>query len=164
MRAGYGVFYDAGMYVVNSSQYFNPPYFSIRVWFPTATVFPSLNNPFPSNGGIVPPATLNTVSPDAKTTYLQHWSFSIERQWSSSTTFSVAYVGSKGTNLVRSRDLNQPLPGAGNAQANRPRPGFGGIFFIETGANSDFHSLQLNLNRRLTRGLSVGSGLAGRVV
>lgn len=155
VRVGYGVFYDAGMFVVNSSQYFNPPYFSIRVWFPTATAFPSLNNPFPSNGGIVPPATLNTVSPDARTTNLQHWSFSVERQLTRSTTFSAAYVGSKGTNLVRSRDLNQPLPGPGNAQANRPRPAYGGIFFIETGANSNYHSLQLNVNRRLAGGLSL---------
>lgn len=155
VRAGYGLFYDAGMFVVNSSQYFNPPYFSIRVWFPTATVFPSLTNPFPSNGGIVPPATLNTVGPDARTSYLQHWSFSVERQITASTTLSAAYAGSKGTNLVRSRDLNQPLPAAGNAQANRPRPNFGGIFFIETGANSNYHSLQVNLNRRLASGLSL---------
>lgn len=155
VRAGYGVFYDAGMFVVNSSQYFNPPYFSIRVWFPTATVFPSLTNPFPSNGGIVPPATLNTVSPDATTTNLQHWNLSIERQLAASTTLSLAYVGSKGTNLVRSRDLNQPLPQAGNPQANRPLPNFGGIFFIETGANSSYHSLQANLNRRFSRGLSI---------
>jgi len=161
LRAGYGLFYDAGMFVVNSSQYFNPPYFSIRVWFPTATVFPSLTNPFPSNGGIVPPATLNTVSPDAKTTNLQHWSFSVERQLGQATTLSLGYIGSKGTNLVRSRDLNQPLPQAGNPQANRPRPAFGGIFFIETGANSNYHSLQANLNRRLARGLSILASYTG---
>jgi hypothetical protein len=155
LRLGYGMFFDAGMFVVNSSQYFNPPYFSIRVWFPTATVLPSLTNPFPSNGGIVPPATLNTVSPDATTTNLQHWSFTVERQLDPSTTLSLGYVGSKGTNLVRSRDLNQPLPLAGNPQANRPRPAFGGIFFIETGANSNYHSLQANLNRRLARGVSI---------
>lgn len=155
VRAGYGVFYDAGMFVVNSAQYFNPPYFSIRVWFPTAAVFPSLTNPFPSNGGIVPPATLNTVSPDATTTSLQHWSFSMERQLDRATTVSLGYVGSKGTNLVRSRDLNQPLPLPGNPQANRPRPSYGGIFFIETGANSNYHSLQANVNRRLARGVSM---------
>lgn len=155
IRAGYGLFYDAGMFVVNSSQYFNPPYFSIRVWFPTATVFPSLTDPFPSNGGFIPPATLNTVSPDAKTTNLQHWSFSVERQLGPSTTLSLGFVGSKGTNLVRSRDLNQPLPQAGDPQENRPQPAFGGIFFIETAANSNYHSLQANLNRRLARGLSI---------
>jgi len=155
VRAGYGLFYDAGMFVVNSQQYFNPPYFSIRVWFPSATSLPSLTDPFPSNGGYVPPATLNTVSPDATTTNLQHWSLSIDRQISPSTTVTVAYAGSKGTHLVRSRDLNQPLPMAGDPQENRPRPEYGGIFFTETGANSNYHSLQVNLNRRFARGLSV---------
>jgi hypothetical protein len=155
IRAGYGIFYDAGMFVVNSSQYFNPPYFNIRVWFPTATSLISLTNPFPSEGGFVPPATLNTVSPDAVTSNLQHWSFSIERQIGRATTLSVGYVGSKGFHLVRARDLNQPLPGPGNPQENRPQPRFGGIFFSETGANSSYHSLQLNLNRRLARGVSV---------
>jgi len=165
LRAGYGVFFDAGMFVVNSSHYFNPPFFNIRVWFPAAGVFPSLTNPFPSNGGIVPPATLNTLSPDAATTYLQHFSFSIERQVSRSTTFSAAYVASKGSKLARARDLNQPLPGAGSAQANRPLPRFGGIFFIETGANSNYHSLQLNVNRRLARGVSLlGSYTFGKSI
>jgi len=155
IRAGYGVFFDAGMFVVNSSQYFNPPFFNIRVWFPTATVFPSLTNPFPSNGGIVPPATLNTVNPGTRTTYLQHWSFNVERLLDRSTTLSLGYIGTKGTLLARARDLNQPLPAPGNAQANRPQPRFGGIFFIENGANSNFHSLQINLNRRMTRGVSL---------
>lgn len=155
LRAGYGVHFDAGMFVVNSSQYFNPPYFNIRVWFPTATVFPTLSNPFPSNSGITPPATLNTVSPAAATTYLQHWNAGVEHQIDGQTTVSATYTASAGSRLVRSRDLNQPLPMAGSPQANRPNPAFGGIFFIETGANSSFHSLQLNANRRLVRGYSL---------
>jgi hypothetical protein len=155
IRAGYGLFHDAGMFVVNSSQYFNPPYFNIRVWFPTATSFPTLTNPFPSAGGLVPPATLNTVSPNAVTPYLQHWNVSIERQAGRHTTLSMAYAGSKGTKLIRARDLNQPEPRPGNPQANRPLPQFGGIFFTETAANSSYHSLQLHMNRRLARGVSV---------
>jgi hypothetical protein len=103
----------------------------------------------------VPPATLNTVNPETRTTYLQHWSFNVERLLDRSTTLSLGYTGTKGTLLARARDLNQPLPAPGNAQANRPQPRFGGIYFIENGANSNYHSLQINLNRRMTRGVSL---------
>ena len=36
VRGGYGIYYDAGMLTVNSSMYFNPPYFNIYVFFPSA--------------------------------------------------------------------------------------------------------------------------------
>ena len=40
VRGGYGVYYDAGMLVVNSSLYFNPPYFNLQLAFPTETSLP----------------------------------------------------------------------------------------------------------------------------
>src|SRR5205807_1888416 len=55
IRGGYGLYYDSGMLVVNSSLYFNPPYFNVRAYFPTAAGLLSLDNPFPSRGGITPP-------------------------------------------------------------------------------------------------------------
>ncbi|MGH9660864.1 MAG: TonB-dependent receptor domain-containing protein, partial [Bryobacteraceae bacterium] len=113
VRAGYGVYYDASMLVVNSSLYFNPPYFNVRIFFPTATSLLTLANPFPRQGGITPAPSPNTLSPDLTTSYLQHWSFSAERQIGRATTASVAYAGSKGTHLIRSRDLNQPPPAPG---------------------------------------------------
>jgi len=153
-RAGYGVFYDSGMFVVNSSLYFNPPLFNVRVFFPTATSLLTLTNPFPSAGGITPPPSPNTLSPDIATSYLQNWNVTVERQLTRSTTASAGYAGSKGTRLIRSRDLNQPRPAPGPVAARRPYPAFGGIFFTETAGNSTFHSLQANIDRRFARGLS----------
>ena len=153
LRAGYGVYYDAGMFVVNSSQYFNPPYFQIRIFFPTATSLLTLNNPFA--GGVTPAASLNTVSPGARTSYLQHWSYVIERKLSASTTASISYVGSKGTALVRSRDINQARPAAGDVPSRRPNPVYAGIFFIETAGNSNYNSLQMNFDKRMGHGLSM---------
>ncbi|MFN7923902.1 MAG: TonB-dependent receptor [Bryobacteraceae bacterium] len=155
VRGGYGVFFDSGMFVVNSSFYFNPPLFNVRVFFPTATSLLTLANPFPTNGGITPPPSPNTLSPDITTAYMQNWNFTVERQVSRSATLTLAYAGSKGTHLIRSRDLNQPAPAAGVLALRRPNPAFGGVFFSESGGNSNFHSLQANLNRRLTRGWSL---------
>ncbi len=155
VRSGYGLYFDSGMFVVNSSFYFNPPLFTTRVFFPTATSLLSLGDPFPARGGIAPPPSPNTLSPDITSGYLQHWNATVERQVSRSVVASVAYVGSKGTHLIRSRDLNQPRPGAGAVAARRPNPAFSGIFFAESGAGSNFHSLQAKADRRMSRGVSL---------
>ena len=155
VRGGYGLFYDAGMLVINSSYYFNPPLFNVRVWFPTAQSLLTLNNPFPSGAGITPPASVNTLSPDVTTSYIQQWNFTIERQLSRTATATLAYGASKGTHLIRSRDLNQARPGPGNVQARRPVPAYGGVFYSESGGNSNFNSLQAHVNQRFARGFSL---------
>jgi hypothetical protein len=153
LRGGYGVYYDANMLVVNSSLYFNPPFFNLQLAFPTAKSLPTLTNPFAK--GIPAAPSPNTMSPDLTNGYLQHWNFNIQRELSASTVVSVAYAGSKGTHLIRSRDLNQPQPGPGPVASRRPYAGFGGIFFTESGGNSEFHALEASINRRLSRNVSI---------
>jgi len=152
VRGGYGVYYDEGMLVVNSSLYFNPPFFGVQLAFPTATSLVKLSDPFAKGFPAAP--SPNTLSPDLTTGYLQHWNLAVERQLSASSVLSVAYAGSKGTDLIRSRDLNQPAPAPGPVAARRPYPGFGGIFFTDSGGNSNFHALEVSLDRRLARHVS----------
>jgi hypothetical protein len=155
VRGGYGIFYDSGILTANSAMYFNPPYFNVYVFFPSATSLLTLNNPFPLNQGFVPPAGLSTLSPDIRTSYIQNWNLNVQHEFSGVGTLSVAYAGSKGTRLLRSLDLNQPLPGPGDVGSRSPYPQYSNIFFEESGANSEYHSLQISFNRRLTRGLTV---------
>jgi hypothetical protein len=154
IRAGYGLYYDSGMLVVASSQYFNPPYFTLRAFFPTATSLLSLENPFPSVGGISP-VSPSTMNPDFATGYVQHWSAGGQHQWGGATTLSLSYVGSKGSHLIRSRDINQAPPGPGDVASRRPNPRFGGTVFIESAANSNYHSLQAALDHRFSRRISL---------
>ncbi|MCC6291083.1 MAG: TonB-dependent receptor [Bryobacterales bacterium] len=155
LRAGYGFFHDANMLVVSSSLYFNPPLFNIRVFFPSEDSLLTLNDPFPTGGGFAPPPSPTTISPDLRTASLQHWNLAIERELDAATSLSLGYVGSKGTHLNRSRDLNQPAPGPGVVDERRPSPDFGSIFFTESGGNSIYHSLQALVNRRLARRVSL---------
>ena len=157
LRGGYGLYYDSGMLEINSAQYFNPPEFNLRVYFPTATSLLTLADPFPARGGFTPPPSLTVLSPDMVTAYLQHWNGSVQRTIGHLGVLSLAYAGSKGTHLVRSLDMNQPPPAPGDVQSRRPNPAYGSIVSVESGANSNYHSFQASFNRSLTRDLSLWS-------
>jgi len=155
VRGGYGVFYDSGMLTVNTAQYFNPPQFNLRVFVPGPQGLLSLANPFPLTSGFTPPPTLSTLSPDVVAAYLQHWNAAVQREVPSIGTVTVAYAGSKGSNLVRPRNLNQATPGPGDVQGRRPNPRFSDVFFVESEGRSRFDSLQVAFDRPLTRSVSL---------
>lgn len=155
IRGGYGIFYDASMFEVTSALYFNPPYFTLSVFSPSAAGLLTLQNPFATNLGYVPLASLSTLAPDLRTPYLQDWNLNIQRAIGPLGTISIAYAGSKGTKLIRSLDLNQPLPSPAPLQSRRPYPEFANIFYAESGGDSEFNSLQVSFTRRLQKGLSI---------
>ena len=154
VRGGYGIFYDASMSEISTALYFNPPYFTVSVFTPTATSLLTLANPFPRGGGFVPAPTLSALDPNLTSAYLQSWNLNVQRQFSAGV-LSVAYAASKGTHLTSSRDINQPPPGPGDLTTRQPYPAYSNIFYTGTGANSEFQSLQLSFNRPLSHGLSL---------
>ena len=140
VRSAYGIFYDSGTLVENSALYFNPPFFQLNLFFPSAEGLLTLGDPFPSAQAFSPAPSPITLGRDFRTAYAQQWSFGVQREIAKDILFEVDYVGSRGTALVMKRNLNQPLPGPGDLGPRRPFAGFSDILIVESAASSIYHS------------------------
>ncbi len=163
IRAGFGIFYDpirARSYA--SGYYFNPPYALAFVPLPA---FP---NPFP--GALPPPAQLVGVDYNTHVTpHMYQWNFNVQRELMSSTTLTVGYVGSRGLHLYAARDINPVQPSvvngvtvfgvprgptaAGIVSNPRLNPAGAALSSEAPVGDSNYHSLQVGLNRRFSHGL-----------
>src|SRR4030095_7184722 len=91
---------------------------------------------------------------DLQTSWLEHWSVSMQRQLGASRSFEVAYVASRGHDLIAPRDMNHPRPSPA-PQNLRPNPFFDDITLIESRGSSKYNALQMKFQQRLDRGLSL---------
>ncbi len=153
VRTGYGVFYDIGTLIENSSLYFNPPFFNLNLFSGFAGPL-TLGQAFPTELGFALPPSPITLDRRFRTAYSQHWSLGLSGDVVGNVVLEARYVGTKGTKLVSKRDLNQPAPGREPLFERRPISGFDNILFIEAAGSSIYHALQLRTHKRLSRGLS----------
>jgi hypothetical protein len=147
LRGGFGVFYDAGNDLggLNDNQTY--PFFASRVVsnvsFPLSPVqaAPPL---LPIQTGIVPPfGSFNAFNPELKLPYTLQWNFAVERSLGTTQALTVSYVGAAGRRLLQGTQMSL-------SQIN---PRFTTITLISNKATSDYHALQANFQRRLSRGL-----------
>ena len=117
----------------------------------------TFDRPFAAAG--VPGAlNLNGIAPDLRNQVSTQWSFTIERELSNSTGVRINYIGSKGSQLPYQRNINQPVASTvAFSAARRPYPRYNNIVYAESGANSIYNGLQVQLNRRFEKGLMVMS-------
>lgn len=154
VRGGYGIFYDSGTLIESSALYFNPPYYTLQLFIPTPTSLLRIEDPFPAGRGSSPSTTVNSVDQRFRTGYAHQVSVGVE-QTLAGVKGTARYVGAFGRNLVRKRNINQPVPGPGALDARRPLVGFGDVLIIESKAHSTYHGLQLSLDRPLRRSLEL---------
>ena len=152
LRGGYGIYYDASTLIENSALYFNPPFFTFRVFVPGGPVLPTAADPFPEAAGFEPPISVNTLEPVFPTAHRHQGSLGIETRVHG-VDVSARWVGASGTSLVRKRNLNQPPPGPGAVDERRPIPGYGDILLVEAEGTSRSHALQIRVERPRARGL-----------
>ena len=149
LRTGAGIFYDINtLPFVAQTVGGNPPYFSqVTVRNPK---FPNPELPASTELSLGVPAY------DWRTPRLVHYNVAIERLLPWQATLTVAYAGSRGSNIVRSGDLNAPIPavladGTRVFAPGSPRrnPAFGAISYRSPDGHSSYDALQLKFGRRL---------------
>jgi hypothetical protein len=154
VRGGYGIYFNQGALATSEGLFFNPPYFNLSVFFPAPGLPPlTLADPFPSNFPVALPQSATAYQRDLRTPWIEHWNASVQHQLGTSRGIEVAYVGSRGHDLISARDVNQP-PASPTVPNLRPNPLFADITLIESRATSRYNAVQIKYRQRMEHGLS----------
>jgi hypothetical protein len=172
IRGGYGVFFSQVRQQANNQISTNQP-FSLKLTVDNvrntvSNPYDGIGNPFPFQ----PPSTdaekqaydwvlplqVTQYNPDFRNAIVQQWNFSMQRQILPEWLLTLAYVGSKGNHLFVAYEMNPAIYGAPGANLNARRPlapVFGNVSDQSSRANSLYHSMQVTLNKRFSRGLTL---------
>jgi Carboxypeptidase regulatory-like domain/TonB dependent receptor/TonB-dependent Receptor Plug Domain len=156
LRGGFGIFYDLGYGSIGAATSYFP---NVATTLRTNVAFPldaanaappPLSLTPPVQAAIAAPPPLNVTLPlsqievtdrNLKLPYTLQWNFAIEQAFDGNQTISASYLGNSGRRLLR-RNILMNL-----------NPNFPEITITKNEASSDYHALQLQLQRRLTKGL-----------
>ncbi|MEX2260509.1 MAG: carboxypeptidase regulatory-like domain-containing protein [Bryobacteraceae bacterium] len=170
LRAAYGLFWDQPK-MIQLNRFTTTQPFSQNVVVPAPPSFTDpyqgRDNPFPRLLQLGPdvdffqPLALTITYPEEFIqASIQQWNFNIEHLMKG-VLLRAAYVGTKGTHLNWPREINPAtyIPGQStlaNTDSRRPfAPHFSSMGRMYQDGNSSYHSFQLNLERRFSRGFTV---------
>src|SRR5208337_1704905 len=147
VRSAYGIFYDENILNLNILPRFNPPF--VDIFAAVNSTGTSVIQDILSQPGIPEPQA-NFVSPNFRDAYMQDWNVDLQYEVQPNWMVDLAYVGTKGTHLPATRDMNEVNP---STQAT-PYPQFGSILVVEPRANSIYNALQFRSEKRVRQGLA----------
>lgn len=159
IRGGFGIFYDLPLlHFLTLVAVRQPPFFMRTSVRPGAGTFPKGAFANLARGTIR--LEVDTPEFDMSSAYRMQWNLNIQREIFTNTVATVAYVAGRGVHLSRlGEDMNLAIPTvlpdgrlffpAGQQKRN---PNFSRIRVWNFDGNSFYHSLQLGVNRRFTRG------------
>jgi len=185
LRSGYGMFWERVSNQMALQLISNLPFVTTSSGSGTAIATATFQNPFPNLPAISsfpitptifappftpdrPPSGVTVLDPAIHTPYLQQYSMNLQYEFPGEMLLEVGYVGSKGTHLPWTRNVNQtqlaspsnPINGittntASNAADRVQYIGFSNTGFtqVQTGADSHYDSLQTSVTKRLSHGL-----------
>ena len=156
IRAGYGIYYNGQAYIQFATQLANQPPFAVSNTVNTSTA----NVLTLANGFLTTTAReiTNTIAVDKnyRTPYAGSWNISIQRELGGGFFAEAGYLGTKGTGLAVKTLPNQAPPGSAAALSTANQLGnASGFTYNQAIGNSSFNALQLRLQRRFNRGISM---------
>jgi hypothetical protein len=96
--------------------------------------------------------------PDFRNAIVQQWNVNLQQRLFGTYIATIAYVGGRGDHLFMTTELNPAIFGAPGRTLDERRPlypSFASITNQSSDARSEYHALQLSLNKRLSRGFSI---------
>ena len=185
VRAGFGTYYsliDDLSFLLNALPPANGSASYAGALLPLLPVTPGVLPPPSCGPGVPTPCTTfapQGIQPNAQTPTVEEWNLRVEQQLSQNTVLRIAYVGSHGYHGMISVDPNSipaqqcetaTCTSGGNGttkgtvaqgawyipvQATRPNQYLGAGFFWYTEGNSSYNALQIDLTKRLSKGLQI---------
>jgi Carboxypeptidase regulatory-like domain/TonB dependent receptor len=151
IRAGFGLFYDLGHDY--AAQAFGNT-------FPYTAIKTLRNVPFPLDPAQAEPPPVSLDPPygtiygfdrNLKLPYTIQWNLTLEQPLGSSHTLSTSYVAAVGRHLLQKDLWVLSHPGLDKDLTLNPR--FTRLYVTSNSATSDYHALQIQFQRRMSRGL-----------
>jgi outer membrane receptor protein involved in Fe transport len=188
IRGGYGIYFDRISTRYANTQLFNFPYLALGVSLPGSVLTPAQTfaNPFiplPLPSSFPTAATIPSplsplaspfigvavsgvfVDPNLETPYVQQYNLGVQWEFFKNTVLELGYVGNKGTHLLQTININQPIynPATNSFTARLAAPTIisanknvtGGVHQIQTSSNSNYNSFQATLTKRFAQGAQI---------
>jgi Carboxypeptidase regulatory-like domain len=167
VRGGFGIFYDrVGESLTLQAARFNGT--NQQQFLVTDTGVLDLarftldgvtNVPTAESLGSSLPQTTRLVAEDLQAPYTMQTALAFERQLPRNFTFAATYIGSRTLHVLRSRNINAPLPGTFvfgvPGSGVRPFAGLGNIYQYESSGRIQQQQLILTLNSRLNNNVTL---------
>jgi hypothetical protein len=138
LRGGWGIFYDLATAQLSVASDVYP--------FGATSLAPGV--PFPLNTATAAPPPVSAANPNLyamdpklKSPYTQEWNLAFQQSLGTAQSLSISYVGAVGRHLLITESISQPNPNVADAT------------LVGNYGTSDFDALQLQFQRRLSRGL-----------
>ncbi|MBE0658217.1 MAG: TonB-dependent receptor [Bryobacteraceae bacterium] len=165
IRGGFGMFYDRPQGNVYSGTVGQAP-----VSYTPTVYFGNLDSFLQATGAVGPPNVTAVESAEQKLPMTMNFSFGIQRELGFRSVIDVSYVGSLARHLINQQNVNSiPMysrfdPANVDSTTNkalpdnylRPYLGMGTINMRTFDGSSNYHGLQMSVNRRMSNGLQFG--------
>lgn len=153
VRAGFGIYPNQAAYSIVTNLAQNLPFFVTKTVNSATNLSPSFTTENGLTANTVGTVGGNNLDHNFKIEYNEVWNFNLDRELSSNTMLSAAYIGSRTVHADSGTLLNIPLPGPGAIAARRPIPQLSQVSDIRWNGWAAYHALTLSARRRAFKGL-----------